>query len=85
MDPGSDETRTILNVAQNALQRSRVAERSVIVQQLSEGQVLAPTSGRVLKVPVTVGTVMLAGEPVATVAEQNFVLRLGCPSATRSS
>ncbi len=73
-----DEARTALNVAQNAY-RSRVAERSVVQQQLSEGQVLVPTTGRVLKVPVTVGTVLLAGEPVATIAEGNFVLRLRVP------
>ncbi|MGZ5804188.1 MAG: efflux RND transporter periplasmic adaptor subunit [Xanthobacteraceae bacterium] len=73
-----DEARTTLNVAQNAY-RSRVAERSVVQQQLSEGQILAPTDGRVLRVPVTVGAVLLAGEPVATIAEGNFVLRLRVP------
>jgi RND family efflux transporter MFP subunit len=73
-----DEIRTSVNVATNAL-RARIAERSVVEQQLAEGAVLAPTSGRVLKVPVTVGTVIMAGEPAATVAEQNFVLRLRVP------
>jgi multidrug efflux pump subunit AcrA (membrane-fusion protein) len=73
-----DEARTAFNVASNAL-KSRTAERSVIQQQVTEGSVLAPTSGRVLKVPVTAGTVILAGETVATVAEQNFVLRLRVP------
>ncbi len=73
-----DEARTKLNVSENAY-RSRVAERSVLAQQISEGNVLAPTSGRVLKVPVTVGTVVLAGEPIAQVAEQNFVLRMRVP------
>ena len=73
-----DELRTALNVATNAM-RAKVAERSVIEQQLAEGAILAPTSGRVLKVPVTVGTVIIAGEPVATVAEENFVLRLRVP------
>ena len=73
-----DEARTAFNVASNAL-KSRAAERSVIQQQVTEGSVLAPTSGRVLKVPVTSGTVILAGETVATVAEQNFVLRLRVP------
>jgi len=73
-----DEARTAFNVASNAL-KSRTAERSVIQQQVTEGSVLAPTSGRVLKVPVTSGTVILAGESVATVAEQNFVLRLRVP------
>jgi RND family efflux transporter MFP subunit len=73
-----DEVRTAFSVATNAY-RSRVAERSVIQQQLTEGNVLAPASGRILKVPVTVGTVVLAGEPLALVAEQNLVLRLRVP------
>ncbi|MCW5745703.1 MAG: efflux RND transporter periplasmic adaptor subunit [Alphaproteobacteria bacterium] len=73
-----DEARTAVNVANNAHQ-ARVAERSVVAQQLAEGNVLAPTSGRVLKVPVTIGTVVLPGEPIAMVAEQNFVLRLRVP------
>jgi biotin carboxyl carrier protein len=73
-----DEARTALNVATNA-HRARVAERAVVAQQLAEGAVLAPTAGRVLKVPVTTGTVVMSGEPVAMVAEQNFVLRLRVP------
>lgn len=73
-----DEARTALNVAQNA-NRAQVAQRSVVQQQLSEGDVLAPTDGRVLKVPVTVGAVVLPGEPVATIAEGNYVLRLRVP------
>lgn len=73
-----DEARTAFNVAGNA-HKARMAERSVIQQQLTEGNVLAPASGRVLKVPVTAGTVILPGEPVAMVAEQNFVLRLRVP------
>jgi RND family efflux transporter MFP subunit len=73
-----DQARTAFNVASNTL-KSRTAERSVIQQQVSEGKVLAPTAGRVLKVPVTAGTVILPGEPVASIAERNFVLRLRVP------
>lgn len=73
-----DEARTTVNVAENAL-RARSAERSVVERQLTEGQVLAPTAGRVLSVPYTVGAVVLAGEVIATIAEQNFVLRLRVP------
>jgi RND family efflux transporter MFP subunit len=73
-----DEARTAFNVATNA-HRAKVAERSVTEQQLAEGKVLAPTAGRVLKVPVTTGTVILPGETVASIAEQNFVLRLRVP------
>lgn len=73
-----DQARTAFNVASNTL-KSRTAERSVIQQQVTEGNVLAPTSGRVLKVPLTVGSVIMPGETVATVAEQNFILRLRVP------
>jgi len=73
-----DQARTAYNVANNA-HRAKIAERSVVQQQLAEGKVLAPTAGRVLTVPVTTGTVILPGEAIATVAEQHFVLRLRVP------
>jgi RND family efflux transporter MFP subunit len=73
-----DAAQTVFDVATNSL-KSRSAERSVIEQQVTEGKVLAPTPGRVLIVPVTAGTVILAGEAVASIAEQNFVLRLRVP------
>ena len=73
-----DEARTALNVAENGL-RARTAERAVVQQQFNEGQVLAPADGRVLKKPVAVGSVVLPGDPVATIAQQNFKLRLRVP------
>jgi RND family efflux transporter MFP subunit len=73
-----DEAQTGFNVASNAL-KARTAERSVLQQQVTEGNVLAPTPGRVLTVPVTTGTVVLPGETIASVAEQNFILRLRVP------
>lgn len=73
-----DEARTAHKVAAN-LHRSRVAERSVLAEQLAQGNVLSPAAGRVLTVPVTAGTVVMAGEPVAIIAEENFVLRLRVP------
>jgi RND family efflux transporter MFP subunit len=73
-----DEAQTAFNVASNSL-KARTAERSVLQQQVTEGNVLAPTTGRVLTVPVTTGTVVLPGETIATVAEQNFILRLRVP------
>jgi RND family efflux transporter MFP subunit len=73
-----DEARTALNVAENGL-RARTAERAVVNQQLSEGQVLAPSDGRVLKKLVTVGSVVLPGDPIVTVAQQDFKLRLRVP------
>lgn len=73
-----DTAQTAFDVATESL-KARTAERSVVEQQITEGTVLAPAAGRVLAVPVTTGTVVLAGEAIATVAEQNFVLRLRVP------
>jgi RND family efflux transporter MFP subunit len=73
-----DQSRTSLTVAQDTL-NARIAERSVIQQQHKEGDVLAPTDGRVLKKPITVGSVIMAGEPVVTIAEHDLVLRLKVP------
>jgi len=65
-------------VAQNGL-RARTAERSVVQQQRTEGQVLAPQDGRVVKRVVAVGSVVLPGDPVVTIAQQDFKLRLRIP------
>ncbi len=73
-----DETRTALNVAENGL-RARTAERAVIQQQFNEGQVLAPVDGRVVKRTVSLGSVVLPGDTVETIAQQNFKLRLRVP------
>lgn len=55
------------------------AQRSVVVRQQQEGEVLAPAAGRVLTVPTTRGAVVLAGETVATVGSGGFFLRLAIP------
>lgn len=55
------------------------AERAVLVQQGREGDILAPASGRVLKVPVTKGAVILPGEVIASVAGGGYFLRLALP------
>jgi len=75
-----DAAQTAFDVATNSL-KSRIAEKSVVQQQIAEGQVLAPTAGRVLTVPLTAGAVILAGEAIATIAEQNFMLRLRVPES----
>jgi len=73
-----DETRTALNVAENGL-RAKTAERAVIQQQFNEGQILAPVDGRVLKRMVSVGSVVLPGDTVEMIAQQDFKLRLRVP------
>ncbi|WP_395018713.1 efflux RND transporter periplasmic adaptor subunit [Dongia sp.] len=73
-----DQAQTNVDVASNSL-KAQTGQRAVVEQQLTEGQVLAPSAGRVLTVPVTAGSVVLAGEPLATIAEQDFVLRIRVP------
>lgn len=73
-----DQARTATEVAAAAL-RARTAERAVVLQNLEEGQVLAPVAGRVLTVPLTTGTVVMNGDSVATIGEQPFLLRLRIP------
>lgn len=73
-----DQAKTAFDVATNDLKAVR-SERLVAEQQVEEGQVLAPASGRVLKVPFTEGSVVMAGESVATIAANQYVLRLELP------
>jgi len=55
------------------------AERAVVAEQLAEGDVLAPANGRVLKVAVVNGTVVMPGETIATIAADDYVLRMRLP------
>lgn len=55
------------------------ADRAVIEQSSREGKVLAPASGRILTIPVTPGSVIMAGEAVARVAGGGYFLRLSLP------
>ena len=73
-----DQLRTTVDVARGQLAAAK-AGRAVVVQQAAEGDVLAPEDGRVLTVPVTRGTVVLAGEPVATIGSGGLFLRLAVP------
>lgn len=73
-----DQARTAFDVATNELAAAR-SERAVIERQAEEGQVLAPATGRVLRVPVTEGSVVLGGESIATIAANEYLLRLELP------
>lgn len=55
------------------------AEQSIVVQQIKDGDVLAPVSGRVLSVAITNGSVILPGETIAVIAKDSYVLRLRLP------
>jgi len=73
-----DQLKAAYDSAVNEL-ASAEADRAVVARQLEEGQVLAPAEGRVLRVPVTVGTVMMPGESVATIAANAYLLRIELP------
>ena len=73
-----DQLRTSVDVVRGQIVSAQ-AQRAVIVQQETEGEVLAPSAGRVLTVPVTPGAVILAGEPVAVIGGGGFFLRLSIP------
>nr|CAD6600693.1 efflux RND transporter periplasmic adaptor subunit [Rhizobium sp. TCK] len=73
-----DELRSQASVLQNQITATE-AERSVVLQQQSEGDVNAPADGRVLTVPLTEGTVVMPGEPLATIGSGGLFLRLSIP------
>ena len=73
-----DEAQTNLNVV-TGNRAALVAERAVLEEQMAEGAVLAPATGRVLRVQVTEGVVVMPGEPVAVIAAERYVLRIELP------
>jgi RND family efflux transporter MFP subunit len=73
-----DATKTALDVADRTLSAMQ-SDRDVLLQQMKEGAVLAPGAGRVLRAPVSEGSVALPGETIATIAEDKYILRLQLP------
>ena len=73
-----DQAQTQFDVVTNQV-AAAVAEKAVVEQRAKEGEVLAPATGRVLTVPVTLGSVVMAGENVARVAPGPYYLRLSLP------
>lgn len=73
-----DQVKAALDVATRQLNALN-ADRDVIIQQTAEGTVRAPAAGRVLTVPVSEGSVVMPGETIATLAEDNYILRVELP------
>ncbi|MFM2281317.1 MAG: hypothetical protein RLZZ444_3548, partial [Pseudomonadota bacterium] len=73
-----DQLKTAVDVVRNQIVATE-AQRSVIAQMQTEGDVLAPADGRVLTVPVTRGAVIMGGEMVANIGGGGFFLRLAIP------
>ena len=73
-----DEAQASFDALEGELAAIR-AEREVVRQQKREGDVVAPAAGRVLDVQAIDGTVVMAGEAIATLAVETYVLRLHLP------
>lgn len=73
-----DQAKTALDVAERNLSALQ-SDRGVIEQQAAEGSVKAPGPGRILTIPVSIGRVVMPGETIATLAEDNYILRLQLP------
>jgi len=73
-----DAAKLEFDVVTNQL-AAAAADKAVIAQSAKEGDVLAPASGRVLTVPMTAGSVVMAGGPVARIASGRYYLRLSLP------
>lgn len=73
-----DQATTAHDVATGQLAAAEAA-LAVVDQQSREGDVLSPAAGRVLTVPVTQGSVVMAGDEIARVASGQYYLRLSLP------
>ncbi|NBZ89936.1 efflux RND transporter periplasmic adaptor subunit [Stagnihabitans tardus] len=75
---GLDALRTRVQVLEGQL-AALTAQAEVVAQQIKDGTLLAPASGRVLDVPVSKGAVVMPGEAVAMIAGGGTFLRLQVP------
>jgi len=73
-----ESAETALDVVRGSF-AAAVAERAVVVQQQSEGDIIAPVAGRVLKVKAINGTVVMPGETIIEIATDTYVLRITVP------
>lgn len=73
-----DDAETQMTVTKAEIAAAR-ADKSVIDEQVIEGRVLAPDDGRILKVSAVAGQVVMPGEPIATVAISDYILKLRLP------
>jgi len=73
-----DQLQTQVDVLRNQI-RSAEADRRVIAQQVTEGEVHSPVAGRVLRVPIARGSVINPGEVVAEIGGGGVFLRLALP------
>lgn len=73
-----DDAETQMTVTRAEIAAAR-ADKAVVEEQVAEGRVVAPDDGRILKVQAIAGQVIMPGEPVATMATANYILKLRLP------
>ncbi|WP_112663183.1 efflux RND transporter periplasmic adaptor subunit [Microvirga flavescens] len=73
-----DQAKTQFDVTVNQVAAAE-ADKAVVMQRAREGDVLAPATGRVLTVPVTLGSVVLPGDQISRIASGQYYLRLSIP------
>ena len=59
--------------------KTQEAAKASLQEQINQGQVLAPTSGRILTIPASAGMVVMPGETIATLSQSNLVVRIQVP------
>lgn len=77
---GLDRARAASQAADAQVRAAR-ARRSASAETAGQGRILAPAAGRVLTADVPVGSVVGAGQSVATITAGPLVLRLELPEA----
>ena len=73
-----DDAETQMTVTRAEIAAAR-ADKASVEEMVVEGKVLAPDAGRVLKVSAVAGQVVMAGEPIATLATSSYILKLRLP------
>ncbi|MBP0484218.1 efflux RND transporter periplasmic adaptor subunit [Sagittula salina] len=73
-----DQLQTAVDVIEGQM-RGLDAQRLVVEQQISEGEILSPQEGIVLSVPVSRGSVLTPGEAAAVIGGGGTYLRLSVP------
>lgn len=79
-----DQARTQFEIATNQVSGAQAA-RAVTEENVRQGAVRAPAAGRVLSVPVTLGSVVLPGDDIARIASGRYFLRLLLPERHATS
>lgn len=75
-----DQARAAYEAAQGRVRAAR-AQRGAAAELGAQGQILAPSSGRILTADVPEGSVVTAGQSIATLTAGPLVLRLEVPEA----